>query len=62
MAEIFAIFGYMVWIIGTFFAWIVGIGATLTGAADEDGELFFGGLVVLFLAMFSSSALLAQLN
>jgi hypothetical protein len=44
MAEIFA-----------FFAWIVGIGATLTGAADEDGELFFGGLVVLFLAMFSIS-------
>lgn len=58
----FVIFGYMVWIVFTMLAWIVGVGVTGEGISDEDGPTFFGGVFVLLIAMLSSSFLLSMLG
>lgn len=58
----FVIFGYMVWIIATFAAWIVGLAATLAGIGDRDGEMTLGGVVILLLGMLSTSFLLAGIQ
>lgn len=58
----FVIFGYMVWIIATFAAWIVGLGATFAGIGDRDGEMTLGGVVILLLGMLSTSFLLAGIQ
>lgn len=58
----FMIFGYMVWVVVTVAAWIVGMGATFAGAGDGDGEMFLGGVVIWLAGMLSSSFLIAQLN
>lgn len=58
----FVIFGYMVWIVFTMLAWIVGVGVTGEGISDEDAPTFFGGVFVLLIAMLSSSFLLSMLG